>query len=288
MARSIWTGAISFGLISIPVKLFTAVRPKGVSFNQLDGRTMSRIRYEKVAGDTGEVVPPEHIVKGVEVSKDRYVLVDPDELAPFVPLATKTIDLEEFVEPGSIDPVLFDTTYHLGPAGNAKPYVVLVRAMEHAGKVGIARLVMRGRQYVAALRAVDGRLVMSTLVYADEVVPVGDVEDLAGLDDVDVSDREVKMAEVLVDSLSAPFDPTKYHDDYRVQVLDLIDKKAQGEAFELPAPTGEAPQVVDLMAALEASVAAAKQARSRHPSAHPAPAGKKAAPAKRAPRRKTA
>ena len=129
---------------------------------------------------------------------------------------------------------------------------------------------------------------MSTLVYADEVVPVGDVEDLAGLDDVDVSDREVKMAEVLVDSLSAPFDPTKYDDDYRVQVLDLIDKKAQGEAFELPAPTGEAPQVVDLMAALEASVAAAKQARSRHPSAHPAPAGKKAAPAKRAPRRKTA
>src|SRR6476469_1469292 len=124
MARSIWTGAISFGLISIPVKLFTAVRPKGVSFNQLDGRTMSRIRYEKVAGDSGEVVPPEHIVKGVEVSKDRYVLVDPDEL----------------VEPGSIDPVLFDTTYHLGPAGNAKPYVVLVRAMEHAGKVGIARL----------------------------------------------------------------------------------------------------------------------------------------------------
>ena len=109
MARSIWTGTISFGLISIPVKLFTAVRPKGVSFNQLDGRTMSRIRYEKVAGDSGEVVPAEHIVKGVEVSKDRYVLVDPDELAPFVPLATKTIDLEEFVEPGSIDPVFFDT-----------------------------------------------------------------------------------------------------------------------------------------------------------------------------------
>jgi DNA end-binding protein Ku len=118
---------------------------------------------------------------------------------------------------------------------------------------------------------------MSTLVYADEVVPVSDVEDLAGLDDIDLSDREVKMAEVLVDSLSAPFDPAKYHDDYRVQVLDLINKKAQGEAFELPAPAGEAPQVVDLMAALEASVAAAKQARSRHPSAHPVPAGKKAA-----------
>ena len=278
---------ISFGLISIPVKLFTAVRHKTVAFNQLDGRTMSRIRYEKV-GDSGEVVPPEHIVKGVEVSKGRYVLVDPDELAPFVPLATKAIDLEEFVDVGSIDPVFFDSTYHLAPASSAKSYALLARAMERTGKVGIARLVMRGRQYVAALRAVDGRLTMSTLVYADEVVPVDDVEDLAGLGEVEVSAREVKMAEVLVESLTANFDPVKYEDDYRVQVLDLIAKKATGEAFELPAPVGEAPQVVELMAALEASVAAAKQARSRHPTARNAPATTTQTATKRAPRRKTA
>jgi DNA end-binding protein Ku len=147
---------------------------------------------------------------------------------------------------------------------------------------------MRSRQYVAALRAVDGRLTLSTLVYADEMVLVDDVEDLAGLADVAVSTREVKMAELLVESLTASFDPAKYEDDYRVQVLDLIAKKAAGEAFELPAPVGETPQVVDLMAVLEASVAAAKQARGRHPTSREAPVATKQAAPKRAARRKTA
>jgi DNA end-binding protein Ku len=219
MARSIWSGTISFGLISIPVKLFTAVRHKGVSFNQLDDRAMGRIRYEKVSEADGEVVPAEHIVKGVEISKGRYVVVDPDELAPFVPLATSS------------------------------------------------------RQYTAALRADEGRLTMSTLAYADELVPAAEVEELAGLDAVEVSDREVKMAEMLVESLTAAFDPTKYEDDYRVQVLDLIAKKAAGEEFELPAAAGEPPKIVGMMAALEASVAAAKEARKRHPTALPGDGG---------------
>jgi DNA end-binding protein Ku len=287
MARSIWSGAISFGMISIPVKLFTAVRHKAVSFNQLDDRNMGRIRYQKVAEDSGEVVPAEHIVKGVEISKGRYVLVDPDELAPFVPLPTKTIDLEEFVDVAAIDPVFFESSYYVAPHLSAKPYVVLLRALESSGKAAIARFVMRGRRYTAALRAVDGRLLMSTLAYADEVVPVQEVEDLAGLGDVEVADREVRMAEMLVESLTAEFDPSKYRDDYRAQVLDLITKKAAGEEFELPAPTGEAPQVVDLMAALEASVAAAKESRTRHPTARPA-AKKAAAEKPPAKRRKTA
>jgi DNA end-binding protein Ku len=288
MARSIWSGTISLGLISIPVKLFTAVRHKGVSFNQLDDRNMSRIRYEKVSDADGEVVPAEHIVKGVEISKGRYVIVDPDELAPFVPLATKSIDVEQFVDPAEIDPVFFDTTYYVAPAAmGAKPYALLVRALQSTGKAAIVRFVMRSRQYTAALRADDGRLTMSTLAYVDELVPAADVEELAGLETVEVSDREVKMAEMLVESLTAAFDPTKYEDDYRVQVLDLIAKKAAGEEFELPAAAGEPPKVVDMMAALEASVAAAKEARKRHPTALPPIAAKKPA-TKRPARRKTA
>jgi DNA end-binding protein Ku len=205
MARSIWSGTISFGLIAIPIKLFTAVRSKGVSFNQLDDRNMGRIRYLKVSEDSGEEVPSEHIVKGVEISRGRYVIVDPDELAPFVPLATKTIDVEEFVDLADIDPVYFESSYYVAPHLSQKPYALLARALESAGKVAIVRFVMRGRRYVAALRADHGRLVLSTLAYADEIVPVGEVDELDGLDSVEVSDREVKMAEMLVESLTRTF-----------------------------------------------------------------------------------
>jgi DNA end-binding protein Ku len=265
MPRPVWSGTISFGLIAIPIKLFNAVRHKGVSFNQLDERTMSRIRYRKVSDETGEEVPDEHIVKGYEVSKGRYVLVDPDELEPFIPAATRTVELEEFVELSDIDPVYYESAYYVAPDANPKPYVLLARAMEEAGKVAIGRFVMRNKQYTAAIRATDGRLVMSTLVYADEVVQPDSIDELAGLDDVDVSTREVQMAEALVDSLSDEFAPDKYRDDYREQVLGLIEKKAAGEEFEVPEVAAEKPKIVDLMAALEASVEAAKTARKRHP-----------------------
>ena len=162
MPRPVWTGTISFGLIAIPVKLFHAVQRKSVSFNQLDDRSMSRIKYRKVSGSDGEEVPDEHIVKGYEVSKDRYVVVDPDDLEPFIPSATKTVDLEEFVDLADIDPVYFDTPYFVAPGTNPKPYVLLARAMEESGKVAIGRFVMRNKQYTAAIRAQDGRLVMST------------------------------------------------------------------------------------------------------------------------------
>jgi DNA end-binding protein Ku len=236
-----------------------------VSFNQLDERTMSRIRYRKVSDETGEEVPEDHIIKGFEVSKGRYVVVDPDELEPFIPSATKTVDLEEFVDLGEIDPVYFDSAYYVAPDANPKPYVLLARAMEQSGKVAIGRFVMRNKQYTAALRAQDGRLVMSTLAYADEVVDPGTIDELDGLEDIEVSPREVKMAESLVDSLTDNFAPEKYHDDYREQVLDLIAKKAAGEEFELPEVAAEKPKIVDLMAALEASVEAAKSSRGRHP-----------------------
>jgi DNA end-binding protein Ku len=205
MARSIWSGTI-FGLITIPVKLYTAVRSKGVSFNQLDDRNMGRIRYVKVSEDSGEEVPSENIVKGVEISKGRYVIVDPDELAPFVPLATKTIDVEEFVDLADIDPVYFESSYYVAPHLSEKPYSLLAKALESAGKVAIVRFVMRSRQYIAALRADHDRLVLSTLSYADEIVPGAEVDEPAGLDSVEVSDREVKMAEMLVESLTRTFD----------------------------------------------------------------------------------
>jgi DNA end-binding protein Ku len=266
MPRPIWNGTISFGLVAIPIKLYHAVSKKSVSFNQLDERTMSRIKLKKVSADTGEDVEDEHIVKGYEVTKGRYIVVDPDELEPFIPSATHSIELEEFVDLGEIDPVFFDTAYVVAPDKTPKPYKLLATAMEQANKVAIGRFVMRNKQYVAAIRAVDGRLMLSTMVFHEEVVDIGSIEELGTLESVEVSDREAKMAEALVESLAAAFEPSKYHDDYRQQVLALIDKKAAGEAFEAPTTSKPAPQVVDLMAALEASVKAAKDARGRHPS----------------------
>ena len=267
MPRPVWSGTISFGLVAIPIKMFHAVSKKSIAFNQLDDRSMSRIRLKKVSADTGDDVPDEHIVKGYEVSKGQYVLVDPDELEPFIPAATHSIDLEEFVDLSEIDPVYFDTPYVLAPDKNAKPYVLLARAMESAGKVGIGKFVMRNKQYVAAIRASDGKLLMSTMVFADEVVDTARIDELDAVAGVEVSDREMAMAEALVDSLAAAFEPAKYRDEYREQVLGLIDNKAAGEEFEVPAAVAAAPKVVDLMAALEASVKAAKDARKRHPSA---------------------
>lgn len=300
MARPVWSGTISFGLVAIPVKLFHAVRKKSVSFNQLDERNLARIRYRKVNGETGEEVAESHIVKGYEVSKGRYIVIDPDELEPFMPVATKTIDLEEFVDLDQIDPVYFDTAYHLAPDANAKPYALLAQAMEATGKVGIGRYVMRNKQYTAAIRAEEGRLVMSSLAYADEVVDPSELDEMAALDDVEVSDKEVLMAESLVASLSADFEPQKYHDEYRLQVMTLIEMKAEGEEIVAPETVSEAPKVIDIMAALEASVAAAKASRDSHPArkaaaekwgareVEPSPAPNKRAPVKKAAAKKTA
>jgi DNA end-binding protein Ku len=274
MARPVWNGTISFGLVAIPVKLYHAVRKQSISFNQLDNRTMARIKYQKVSALDGEVVPEEHIVKGYEVSKDRYVVVDPDELEPFITSATKTVDLEEFVDLEEIDPVYFDSAYYVAPGSNPKPYVLLAQAMEQAGKVAIGRFVMRNKQYTAAIRAEEGRLIMSTLAYADEVIDPATIDELQGLDDIEVSAKEIAMAESLVDSLTAAFEPEKYRDEYREQVRDLIDIKASGQEFTLPESPVEKPKVVDLMAALEASVAKAKAARGAEAAA-PARKGKK-------------
>jgi DNA end-binding protein Ku len=267
MPRPIWSGAISFGLVSIPVKLYNAVNRKNVSFNQLDSRDNQRIRYRKVNAESGDEVPDDLIVKGYEVTKGRYIIVDPDELEQFMPTVTRSIDLDEFVDLTEIDPLFYDSPYYLAPDKVTKPYALLARAMEEAGKVGVGRFVMRNKEYVAAVRPVDGRLVLSTMVHADEVVDPMGIDELEGIDDVEISDKELKMAEQLVASLAGPFELEKYPDNYRLQVLDLLEKRAAGEEIEVPERPATAPQVVDLMAALEASVKAAKEARGRHPTA---------------------
>jgi DNA end-binding protein Ku len=268
MARAIWSGSISFGLVNIPVKLYNAVSRKNVSFNQIDARTQSRVKMQRVNAD-GDEVPYEHIVKGYELSPDRYVLIEPEELDALDPEATHTVDIEQFIDLAEIDPIFYDSAYYVAPVKAAeKPYALLVRAMEEQQKVAIARFVMRTKQYLAALRPKDGKLLISTMVYADEVVPAKEVGEFDGLDDIAVSDKELAMAKQLIESLSADFDPAEFRDEYRDKVLDLIERKAGGEEIvvEVPAPADEG-RVVDLMAALEASVKEARAARSRHPAA---------------------
>lgn len=269
MARAIWSGAISFGLVSIPVKLFNAVSKKSVSFNQLDAATGARLRQKLVSALDGEEVPRDRIVKGYNLGADQYVTISEDELAAVMPVAQRTIDLEEFVDLVDIDPVFYDSAYFLVPdAAAVKPYALLTEAMERAQKVGVARFVMRSKEYVAAIRPKDGKLVLSTMVYADELNSVDELPEMSAAAQVTLTDRELAMAAQLVESLAADFDPAKYHDAYRDQVLAMIDRKAAGESeiLAVPAPAGES-RVVDLLAALEASVAAAKESRFRHPTA---------------------
>ena len=272
MPRAIWSGSISFGLVNIPVKLYNAVSRKSVSFNQIDRRTGARIRYRKVSAADEAEVSNEDIVKGYELPSGDYVLIDDDELAALDPEAVRTIDIEEFVDLADIDPIYYDAAYFLAPdKATTKPYALLAEAMERSQKVGIARFVMRSKQYLAAVRPKDGRLLLSTMVYADEVNDAETINELDGLEGVEVSDREVGMAEQLIASLSGPFEPERFEDTYRNRVIELIERKAAGETELVQAPQPvSTDKVVDLMAALEASVSAAKEARKRHPTGRPA------------------
>jgi len=272
MPRAIWSGAISFGLVNIPIKLYAAVSRKSVSFNQLDSRTGSRIKYKKVSAADGEEVPAEAIIKGYELSSGAYVTVGDDELASLDPEASRTIDIEEFVDLADIDPLFYDSAYFVAPdKATVKPYALLTQAMEESGKVGIARFVMRSKQYLCAVRPKDGALVLSTMVYADEVNEPTEIAEIADLEDVTLTKKELDMARQLIASLSDDFDADKFEDTHRHQVLGLIERKAAGDT-EIVAPPEAMSEdkVVDLMAALEASVKEAKAARTRHPAGAPA------------------
>jgi DNA end-binding protein Ku len=265
MPSSIWTGAISFGLVQVPVRLVTATKNRDVSFNQLEEGTGSRIRYKKVSDQSGEEVPADKIVKGYEISKGRYVVVEADEIAALQPKAAHTIEIEEFVDLDQIDPIYFEQPYYLAPdPKGAKPYELLVEAMTELNKVAIGRVVLRSKERLVAIRPLDGVLCIETMRYSDEVM----ARDALRPDDVELSDRERTMAKQLVESLASDkFDPDKYHDEYREQLLDLIERKASGEEIVAPAPTEAPAKVLDLVSALEASLAKAASAKDRHPSA---------------------
>ena len=260
MPRSIWSGAISFGLVNVPVKLYSAVSRKTVRFNQLNGKTGHRIAQKRVDPQTGEEVAYDDIVKGFELTKDRYVLVTQDELDSLDPERTRTIDIEDFVDLADIDPVYYDHPYYLVPdKGAAKAYGLLLDAMRESGKVAIARVVLRSKEQLVAIRpAFDDVLMMETMIFADEVIHPQDIEELPDADELKVTDRELKMARQLIDSLSSDFEPEKYHDEYREKVLELIERKAAGEEIAVQPEAPEPTKVPDLMAALEASLAAVR------------------------------
>ena len=280
MPRAIWTGAISFGLVTVPVKLYAAVQSKTVKFNQLDGEDHSRIAMKRTNAQTGEEVPYERIVKGFEISPDRYVMIEPGELESLDPKKTKTIDIEGFVELDQVDPIYFDHPYYLVPGtGGAKPYRLLVDAMAETGRVGIAKVVIRSKQQLVALRPMGDVLAMSTMNFHDEIVDAATLDEVPSQADVDSRPRELEMAKQLVDSLAEAWEPEKYEDTYREQVLAMIEQKAAGEEITVqPAEKAASSPAPDLMSALKASLDAV---RDRTGDA-PATARKPAVPAEQA------
>ena len=253
MARAIWSGAINFGLVSVPVKIFTAVKPKGIAFHQVDEKTGARIRYKRVSEKTGREVPYEKIAKGYEIGDDKYVVIEPKELEELTPEATHTIDIEDFVELEQIDPIYYEHTYFLAPdTGGDKAYTLLLKAMKDSQKVAIGRVVIRTKEYLAAIRPYERALALETMFFPDEIVSVDDIRGVPKQQRP--ADREMKMAKQLIDSLSTDFDPDKYHDEYRKRVEGLIKKKAKGQTITIHEEAKETPKVVDLIEALKASV----------------------------------
>ncbi|HZP29356.1 MAG TPA: Ku protein [Acidimicrobiia bacterium] len=257
MPSAIWTGTISFGLVTVPVKLTSATKSRDVRFNQLEEGTGARIRYRRISEQSGDEVPNERIVKGYEMSPGQYVVVTDEEMKALAPKASRTIEIEDFVDLDEIDPVFFEQPYYLAPDANAvRPYKLLVEAMTELRKVAIGRLVMRSKESLVAIRPVDGVLCLETMRYADEVLPAGNV--LPDTDEVaEPTERELEMARQLVGALTTEFEPDKYHDQYREELLALIERKAAGEEVVAEPVVEEKGTVLDLMAALEASLARA-------------------------------
>jgi DNA end-binding protein Ku len=284
MARAIWTGAISFGLVTVPVKLYSAVNRKTVRFHQLSGKTGVRVAQKRVDPQSDEEVPYESIVKGYELAPERYVVIKPEELDALQPQKTRTIEIEDFVELSQIDPIYYDHPYYLAPGpGGAKPYRLLMQAMTETEKVAIARVVIRNKEALVAIRPMAGDVLeMATMLFADEILPPSQLEELHEVAAAKTNKREIEIARQLVESLATGFEPNKYRDTYRDAVLELIERKAHGEEIAVqPAPEEVAAPAPDLMSALKASLDAVRSqgapARGNGAAKRSKPAARKAA-----------
>jgi DNA end-binding protein Ku len=262
MARAIWSGSISFGLLNVPVKLYSAVSKQTVRFRELREGDGSRVKHKRVAESDGKEVPYEKIVKGYEYAPDQYVVLTKDELSELEPQRSRAIEIQDFVDLDDIDPIYFEQPYFLGPdKGAARAYALLVQAMKDSRKVAIARFVLRNKEHLAAIRPMEDVLTLTTMRFHDEV---STPEDLDG----EVFDeekpkkpdaRELQMAKQLIESLTSDFKPKQYHDEYREELLDLLERKAAGkEVVSAPTEEPKPTKAPDLMAALEESLAAVK------------------------------
>jgi DNA end-binding protein Ku len=262
VARAIWSGSISFGLLNVPVKLYSAVSKQTVRFRELRDDDGARIRHKRVAEPDGKEVPYEKIVKGYEYAPDQYVVLSRDELAELDPKRTRAIEIQDFVDLDDIDPIYFEQPYYLGPdKGAERAYALLVQAMKDTRKVAIARFVLRNKEHLAAIRPMDDVLTLTTMRFHDEVSSPQDLdgEVFEEAKPKKPEKRELAMAEQLIESLSSEFDPDKYRDEYREELLDLLERKAAGkEVVSAPSEEPKPTKAPDLMAALEESLAAVK------------------------------
>jgi DNA end-binding protein Ku len=272
MARAIWSGSISFGLLNVPVKLYSAVARRGIALREIRESDSARIKHRRVAEGTDEEVPYEKIIKAYEITKDRYVPLSKDELASLDPKKTRAIEVQDFVDIAEIDPIYFDSPYYLGPADGAeKAYSLLAQALEKSGKVAVARFVFRNKEHLAAIRPGDGILTLTTMRFADEVVPPDELDDVLPSEQPKIGKREIEMAEQLIDSLTRDFDPAIYRDEYREDLLAMIERKAAGEdVVAAPQEDREPTKAPDLMAALEQSIADVRGKRESKPAKKPA------------------
>jgi len=281
MARAIWSGSISFGLLNVPVKLYSAVARRNIALREIRESDSARIKHRRVAEGTDEEVPYDEIIKAYEITPGQYVPISKDEMSSMAPEKTRAIEVQDFVDLDEIDPIYFDSPYYLGPADGAeKAYSLLAAAMKASGKVAIARFVFRNKEHLAAIRTSGGVLTLTTMRFADEVVATSELEEVLPDEAPKVAKKEQEMAEQLIESLSTDFEPGAYRDEYREQLLGLIERKAEGK--EIVASEAEAPQATkapDLMAALEQSIAAVKEKGAKPKKAA---AKKRKAPAKKA------
>lgn len=255
--RATWSGMISFGLVNIPVKMFAAARDEEISFHQMHAEDSGRVRYEKVCKVCGNALGKDEIVKGYEYKKGQYVIVTDEELSRINLASAKTIGISGFVEAGKIDPLQFERSFYIAPDENGeRAYALLREALQRTGKVGIGKVTLHTREQLAAVRVDDGALVLETLHWPDEMVGTDDLGIPAG--DVKIADNELDLAQVLIQHMTTEFDPNAYHDEYREALKDLINKKIEGQEVTAP-PEPQPTNVIDIMSALKASLAAAEE-----------------------------